>query len=67
VQKIIDLTKSGQVYDFEDRIGIKNYIRERFSKYIDGNDRELKTNVDEFSRKNLTGKLSAILEELSHE
>jgi len=67
VQKITDLTKSGQVYDFEDRTGIKNYIRDCFSKYIEGNDRELKTDIDEFSRKNLTGKLSIILEELSHE
>lgn len=67
VQKIIDFTNSGQVFDFENRTGIKNYIRDCFSNYIEHNDRELKTNVDEFSRKNLTGKLSAILEELSHE
>jgi len=67
IQKIMDLSNSGLVFDFKNLTGIKNYIIDCFSNFLETRDENLNINSEEFSRKNLTKKLSLILEKLSNE
>ncbi len=61
VAKILDETKAGQHFGYNDSETIKKFILEKFEHWKNGNLLENTQNIEQFSRKNLTKKLAEIL------
>jgi len=61
VSKILDETKAGKHFGYNDAETIKKFILEKFELWKNGNLSENAQNIEQFSRKNLTKKLSEIL------
>lgn len=63
--KIINETKSGKAFDFKDKNEIKSFISKKYEKFKTGhNNYNLNESVKKYSRKNLTQKLSGVLNEI---
>jgi glycosyltransferase involved in cell wall biosynthesis len=63
--RIIREAQAGSVCGFEDKISMKSTVLELYSRYKKGILQNQEGEIDAFSRKGLTGKISAILNELS--
>ena len=61
VSKILDETKAGKHFSYEDSETIKQFILEKFELWKNGNLAENIQNIEQFSRRNLTRQLSEIL------
>ncbi|WP_027379673.1 glycosyltransferase family 4 protein [Chryseobacterium daeguense] len=61
VAKILDETKAGKHFSYDDSEKIKSFILEKFELWKNGNLLENTQNIEQFSRKNLTKKLVEIL------
>lgn len=61
VATIINNTKSGKIFDFNDTDSLKQYIRELFKKYQTGNLKTESIKTETYSRKNLTAELAVAL------
>jgi glycosyltransferase involved in cell wall biosynthesis len=62
VSKILDETKAGKHFSYDDSEKIKDFILEKFELWKNGNLLENTQNIEQFSRKNLTKKLADILD-----
>lgn len=61
VTKILDETKAGKHFGYNDSKEIEDFILEKFELWKNGNLLENTQNIEQFSRKNLTKQLSEIL------
>jgi len=61
VAKILDETKAGKHFGYNDSKQIENFILEKFKLWKNGNLLENTQNIEQFSRKNLTKQLVQIL------
>ena len=61
VAKILDETKAGKHFGYNDSKEIKDFILEKFELWKNGNLLENTQNIEQFSRRNLTKQLSEIL------
>jgi len=61
VAKILDKTKAGKHFGYNDSKEIEDFILEKFELWKNGNLLENTQNIEQFSRKNLTKQLSEIL------
>ncbi|MDY0931400.1 glycosyl transferase family 1 [Chryseobacterium sp. CFBP8996] len=61
VAKILDETKAGKHFSYNDSKEIEDFILEKFELWKNGNLLENTQNIEQFSRKNLTKQLSEIL------
>ncbi|MDH6250494.1 hypothetical protein M2347_000221 [Chryseobacterium sp. H1D6B] len=62
VSKILSETNAGKHFSYRDSETIKAFILEKFELWRNGNLLENTQNLDQFSRRNLTKKLAAILD-----
>ena len=61
---ILSETNTGVTYDYDDLSGIKNAIRSYFLKYKAGELITKGVNIEKYSRRNLTGELVKVLNEM---
>ncbi|MCD0455504.1 glycosyl transferase family 1 [Chryseobacterium sp. LC2016-27] len=61
VAKILDETKAGKHFSYNDSKEIEDFILEKFELWKNGNLLENTQNIEQFSRRNLTKQLSEIL------
>ena len=61
VSRILDETNAGQHFSYDDSEKLKQFILEKFELWKTGNLGDNTENIEQFSRKNLTQKLSEIL------
>jgi len=61
VSRILDETNAGQHFSYDDSEKLKKFILEKFELWKTGNLVDNTENIEQFSRKNLTKKLSEIL------
>ncbi|KIC63597.1 glycosyltransferase family protein [Chryseobacterium taiwanense] len=61
VSKILEETKAGKHFGYNDSESIKSFILEKFELWKNGNLSDNTQNIEQFSRKNLTKKLAEIL------
>lgn len=64
VEKILEKTNAGKHFNYSENQEIKNFILKNYQNWKNGNPGNNSSNIDEFSRKNLTKKLSEILNSL---
>ncbi len=62
--KVIEMTKGGVVYEYNDVDGLKNRILDYFSLYTEGNLTVDAHGIQQFTRKNLAGDFAKILDGL---
>lgn len=61
VKKILEETNAGKHFSYDDSEPLKSFILEKYQDWKNGNLSSQTKNIDQFSRKNLTKKLSEIL------
>ena len=61
VKKILEETKAGKHFSYDDSKNIKQFILEKFEDWKSGNIISQTQNIQQFSRRNLTKKLAEIL------
>ncbi len=61
VSKILEKTNAGKHFSYDDSSALKSFILEKFNDWKNGTLSSETKNIDEFSRKNLTKKLTEIL------
>lgn len=61
VSRILDETNAGQHFSYDDSEKLKKFILEKFELWKTGNLGDNTENIEQFSRKNLTKKLSEVL------
>lgn len=61
VSRILSETRAGKHFSYQDYETVKGFILEKFRLWKEGNLRENTQNIEQFSRRNLTKKLSEIL------
>lgn len=64
VERIIHETNSGEVFQYSDYKGIKNLILAYYNQYKESQLKSKSVNTEQYSRKNLTGKLAELLSNL---
>ncbi|WP_312174249.1 glycosyl transferase family 1 [Chryseobacterium sp.] len=62
VSRILNETQAGKHFSYQDSDTIKEFILEKFDLWKNGYSAENTTNIEQFSRRNLTKRLSEILE-----
>ena len=61
VKKILEETNAGKHFSYDDSKSLKSFILKKYQDWKNGNLSSQTKNIDQFSRKNLTKKLSEIL------
>ncbi len=61
VAKILEKTKAGKHFSYTEKEALEQFILEKFAIWNSGKQENKTSNIEEFSRKNLTRKLSQIL------
>ncbi|MDR6920651.1 MULTISPECIES: glycosyl transferase family 1 [Chryseobacterium] len=61
VSRILNETKAGKHFSYQDSKAVKSFILEKFELWKQGNLSDNIQNIEQFSRRNLTGKLAEIL------
>ena len=61
VKQILEETKSGKHFSYEESAEVKSFILEKFDNWKNGVEKPENGNIEEFSRRNLTKKLSELL------
>ncbi len=64
VETILEKTNAGKHFDYSEVETVQDYILERFEVWKNGNSEANIANIEEFSRKALTKKLSVVLNDL---
>ena len=62
---ILDSTKTGVVFDWEDKVAIAKYIDECWEKHLEGSLRVEGTDISQFTRRNLTRRMAQLFEEVT--
>ena len=62
--KIIELTNSGEIVDFDDMIRFKSVIMDFFNRYKKGDLKISSKNIKQYHRRNLTEQLSQVIKHL---
>lgn len=62
--RIINETVSGKAFDFNDESGIENFIIDQYQMFSNGNIQLKSGNINSYTRRNLTKKLSLIIYDL---
>lgn len=62
--RIINETVSGKAFDFNDESGIENFIIDQYQMFSNGNIQLKSSNINSYTRRNLTKKLSLIIYDL---
>jgi len=62
VEKLINQTKSGRIFSYQDKAALKKHISEAFMKYQKGKLNVKSKNLEQFSRKKLTENLIKLIE-----
>ena len=62
---ILDSTKTGVVFDWEDKVAIAKYIDECWEKHLEGCLRVEGSDISQFTRRNLTRRMAQLFEELT--
>jgi hypothetical protein len=62
---ILDSTKTGVVFDWEDKAAIAKYIDECWEKHLEGCLRVEGSDISQFTRRNLTRRMAQLFEEIS--
>lgn len=65
VAAILNETKSGKTFDFDDIINLKSHLLNLFEKYKTGILKINPVNIERYSRKNLTAEIAAVLNKLT--
>ena len=65
VANIIKKANAGKTFEYDDYNGIKNYISEVYSKFLNGNNIVMVKDIDSYNVKKLTGKLAEYLNQIS--
>lgn len=65
IAKILHSTNAGSIFDFNDFDGLENYIQKCFNDYLNSKDDSKVINIDTYSRKRLTQKLSNLLNKIT--
>ena len=60
-EAIINETKSGEFFTYDDKIKLKKSILECYNLYLYNNLKSNAVNIDQFSRRNLTKKLAKLI------
>lgn len=60
-QRIISETNAGRTFNFEQEEKLKEYIQFLFSEFKQGNSNRTTINIEQYSRRELTGKLAKLL------
>lgn len=61
VKKILDETHSGRHFTYDDSLGLKIFVEESFNAWKEGLAYSTTKNIEQFSRRNLTKRLSEVL------
>lgn len=61
VSKIIAETKSGDCFTYDEKARLKSYIEKSFMAFLNGKLKAKTINIDQYSRKNLTQKLTQLI------
>ena len=61
VEKILEKTNTGRHFSYDNEVDLTNFIREQYNLWKNGDLLNNPVQIEEFSRKNLTKKLSEIL------
>lgn len=62
VQKILEETKAGKHFGYEEKESLKNFLLDAYQHWKSGTLNTRSENIEQFSRKNLTKKLAEIIE-----
>ena len=62
---ILDSTKTGVVFDWEDKVAIAKYIDECWEKHLEGSLRVEGSDISQFTRRNLTRRMAQLFEEVT--
>ena len=62
---ILDSTKTGVVFDWEDKEAIAKYIDECWEKHLEGSLRVEGSDISQFTRRNLTRRMAQLFEEVT--
>ena len=61
---ILNETRSGRIFNFDDSLNLKNHIVELYNKFRSGNLKADSSKIERFSRRNLTAELAEVLTNL---
>lgn len=61
VEKVISETNSGKVFSYREGQEMKDYLLQAYEEFKAGNLRSKATNIEKYSRRNLTGKLAKLI------
>lgn len=61
VERILEETGAGRVYGYEDKEGVKEAILEHYKAYKEGEKSHYTRNIQDYSRKSLTGKMASLI------
>jgi glycosyltransferase involved in cell wall biosynthesis len=61
IAEILNKTKAGKIFGFEDKEGVGEYIYAKFNDFTENKNQILDSGIDEYSRTNLSKKLSDLL------
>lgn len=62
---ILDSTKTGVVFDWEDKVAIAKYIDECWEKHLEGSLRVEGSDISQFTRRNLTRRMAQLFDKLT--
>lgn len=62
---ILQVAKTAEVLDYEDVMGVKNYLLAAFNSYINNERSNETSSIEVYSRKQLTKKLAKLLDDIS--
>ena len=62
---ILDSTKTGVVFDWEDKVAIAKYIDECCEKHLEGSLRVEGSDISQFTRRNLTRRMAQLFDKLT--
>ncbi|MBI9066501.1 MAG: glycosyltransferase [Salinivirgaceae bacterium] len=66
IAEILNETKAGEIFDFKNYAGIKNFVQNEFTKYSNNQEEPVSTNIDKYSRKQLTKELSELIHNINN-
>lgn len=63
---ILKDAKTGSMYDYKDVNGVKEYLKHAYENYLNSNQEFGSSSIEVYSRRNLTKKLAALLDDISN-
>jgi hypothetical protein len=62
---ILDSTRTGVVFDWEDKVSVARYIDQCWKKHLEGHLSVEDADISQFTRRNLTRRMAQLFEEIS--